>query len=150
MSKIGELKHPFNPVHTHWRVGSVSRDKTKCMPLAYIDARAVMYRLDSVCGIDGWQDSYVESPTGRIICSLSLRFDDEWITKSDGAGSTGVEGEKGAISDAFKRAAVKFGIGRYLYYIKPFWTELDGKRLPKSFDGTAYLPPYSPYSEEEE
>ena len=37
------------------------------------------------------------------------------IVKSDGAGDTDIEGEKGAISDALKRSAVLLGIGAYLY-----------------------------------
>lgn len=53
------------------------------------------------------------------------------VTKSDGAGDTQVEGDKGAISDAFKRAAVKFGVGRYLYDMEAVYvkceTHKDGK-----------------------
>ncbi len=52
-----------------------------------------------------------------MICYLSIRCDGEWVTKSDGAGDTNIEAEKGGISDALKRAAQKFGIGRYLYYL---------------------------------
>ena len=71
---------------------------------------------------------------GRIICELSCLIDGVWVTKSDGAGDTGTEGEKGAISDAKKRAAVQFGIGRYLYAIKLNWVDLDkyGKFKPPS------------------
>ena len=38
-----------------------------------------------------------------------------WITKWDGAENTDVEGVKGGLSGAMKRAAVQWGIGRYLY-----------------------------------
>lgn len=127
---LAELKKPFKESEVHWRTGSTNKKKnggtpTKGLPLAYIDARDVMKRLDDVLGIDGWQDHYEETPKGRIICSLRCRINGEWITKSDGAGETFTEGEKGAISDAFKRAAVKFGIGRYLYYIKMSWVDVD-------------------------
>ena len=54
---------------------------------------------------------------GRTVCELSLKINGVWITKTDGAGDTNIEGEKGGLSDAFKRAAVKFGVGRYLYYM---------------------------------
>tara|TARA_R100001244_G_scaffold63321_1_gene52669 strand:- start:47 stop:601 length:555 start_codon:yes stop_codon:yes gene_type:complete len=95
--------------------------------LHYIDARDVMFRLDEVIGPLNWQDTYKEV-MGRIICTLSIRFGDEWISKEDGAGDTKIEGDKGGISDAFKRAAVKWGCGRYLYYFPkdgsiPSWAD---------------------------
>jgi hypothetical protein len=91
------------------------------MALAYIDARAVMDRLDSVCGPENWTDAYTETPKGRLICTLSINIGGQWVSKSDGAGDTDVEGDKGAISDALKRAAVKWGIGRYLYDMPTPW-----------------------------
>jgi hypothetical protein len=104
-----------------WRPqGSVSKNGS-ILALAYIDARDVMDRLDEVCGPANWQDSYAETPKGRVLCTISLRIGDEWVSKSDGAGETQVEGDKGAISDALKRAAVKWGIGRYLYSIESPW-----------------------------
>jgi Rad52/22 family double-strand break repair protein len=36
-----------------------------------------------------------------------------------------MEAEKGALSDAFKRAAVRWGVGRYLYEIKSPWITLE-------------------------
>ena len=52
-----------------------------------------------------------------------------WISKSDGADDSNIEGAKGGLSDAFKRAAVKFGIGRYLYHPAAF----NGSREPASW-----------------
>lgn len=103
-----------------WRAQSVTQDGTKAMALAYIDARDVMDRLDEVVGFENWQDRYEFHGT-RTVCYLSLKIGDEWITKADGAGDSDVEAEKGAISDALKRAAVKWGIGRYLYHLKSPW-----------------------------
>lgn len=105
----------------HWRAQSVTKTGDKAMALAYIDARDVMDRLDEVCGPAGWSDSYVETPKGRVICSIAIKTEEGWISKSDGAGDTAVEGDKGGISDAFKRAAVKWGIGRYLYGMPTPW-----------------------------
>jgi hypothetical protein len=79
-----------------------------------------MDRLDAVLGAENWQDRY-EFHGVRTICYLSIRIEDEWITKGDGAGDSDVEAEKGAISDALKRAAVKWGIGRYLYDLSSPW-----------------------------
>lgn len=120
------LFDPFPREAVSWRAQSLSKLGDKAMALAYIDARDVMNRLDEVCGPLGWQDSYVETASGRVICTLSIADMDNqgktvWIAKSDGAGSTDVEGDKGGISDAFKRAAVKWGIGRYLYDLDAPW-----------------------------
>ena len=101
------LKRPFKNVK--WRKGYKNGKD-----LVYIDARDVMDRLDTVFGVDGWQTKY-EYLGGRMICNLSVRLNDTWITKSDGAGDSNIEGEKGGISDSLKRAAVLLGIGRYLY-----------------------------------
>lgn len=120
-----KLKMPFPAKKIHFRVGARTKAKDKGLPLAYIDARDVMQRLDDLFGITGWSDRYFETEKGRIICELSILVDGGWIMKSDGAGDTGTEGEKGAISDAFKRAAVKFGIGRYLYSVKLNWLPID-------------------------
>lgn len=127
------LSAPFPPASIHWRAQTVTRDGGKALALAFIDARDVMDRLDAVCGPENWQDSYTETAKGRLICTLSIRIGGEWISKSDGAGDTDVEGSKGAISDALKRAAVKWGIGRYLYSLKNVWapcesSEYNGKK----------------------
>jgi len=122
---LNDLHKPFPPEAISWRVGSTTRDKLKGLALAYIDARDVMRRLDEVCGATEWQDRYeVHGP--KTICYLSIRGGDgDWITKADGAGDSDVEAEKGSLSDSFKRAAVKWGIGRYLYDLESPWVELD-------------------------
>lgn len=126
MDKFEKLKEPFPESSVSWRVGSTNSDKSKGIALAYIDARDVMKRLDEVFGPTNWQDAYTETQKGRLLCTLSLRIESgEWVSKSDGAGDTDVEGEKGAISDAFKRAAVKWGIGRYLYDLGNEWVTIE-------------------------
>lgn len=145
-----ELAEPFPPERIHWRVGSTNAkslgvkpwEATKGVALAYVNARDVMERLDEVVGPENWQDDFVETPK-RMMCRLSIRVDGEWITKADGAGDTNMEGEKGGFSDAFKRAAVKFGIGRYLYDCEAPWIDLQNGKLPKSFDGSLYLSAFS-------
>lgn len=110
-----ELSQPFPVEYISWRLGQVYADKLRGKVLCYVDARAVMDRLDSVCGPDNWQNTYAIH--GQLaICKLGIRMPGgEWVWKEDGAGHTDVEGEKGMLSDALKRAAVHFGVGRYLY-----------------------------------
>lgn len=134
------LTEPFHHSEVKWRVGSTNREKTKGIALAYVDARAVMDRLDFVIGQENWSDEYLETATNRIICKLTIYSDCGSIVKSDGAGATTFEGEKGAISDAFKRAAVKFGIGRYLYELPNEWVELKNGRLARTPDIQKLVP----------
>ena len=94
------------------------------MVLAYIDARHVMDRLDAVCGPNGWQSEHWHAE-GKTGCRIGIKVDDEWVWKSDGAGDTNVEADKGAFSDALKRAAVNWGVGRYLYALDSPWVNLD-------------------------
>lgn len=123
---LHKLHDHFHPSKVSWRVGSTNGDKSKGMALAYIDARDVMARLDEVIGAEKWQDRYEVHGT-KTICYISIKIGEEWVTKSDGAGDSDVEAEKGSISDAFKRAAVKWGIGRYLYDIDSPWVEIESR-----------------------
>ena len=121
---LQDLFMPYPAAEIEWRVGSTNNDKSSGLALAYLTARHVMDRLDAVCGPENWQDRY-EFHGARTICYLSIRVDGEWITKADGAGDSDVEAEKGAISDALKRAAVKWGVGRYLYDLGNIWVDLE-------------------------
>lgn len=125
MSMFDDLAAPFPPEAIHWRAQMVLGHRA--LALAYLDARDVMDRLDAVCGPENWRDDYSETPRGRVLCRLSIRVGEEWITKADAAGDTAVEGEKGGVSDALKRAAVKWGIGRYLYRLKSVWAPCEIK-----------------------
>jgi len=120
---LDALKEPFDTKVIHWRVGATTKDKDKGIALAYVDARDVMKRLDEVCGIAGWQNRYIMNGAYPV-CELGLLIEGNWVWKSDGAGATDYEGEKGALSDAFKRAAVRFGVGRYLYYLPNEWVAI--------------------------
>ena len=116
-----ELSAPFEYNEIKWRVGNrftVKKGKSKYghRMLAYIDARAVFDRLDKVLGPENWQNE-IKVRNDKTISVLKIRIPgtEEWISKSDGAGDTKVEKEKGSISDAIKRSAVLFGINRSMY-----------------------------------
>lgn len=124
MIDFAKLTAPFPPDDVQWRVGATNKDKTKGMALAYIDARAVMDRLDEVCGPANWQCRYPHA-NGKTVCEIGLFIDGQWVWKADGAGDTDYEAEKGALSDSFKRAAVRWGIGRYLYELPAPWVAIE-------------------------
>jgi hypothetical protein len=119
MELLEKLKQPFPETDIEWRIQScgAKNDKPWARVLAYITSRAVMDRLDSVLGLDNWKDEYTKGPDGGVLCKLSVRVNDEWITKEDVAENTNIDPVKGGVSGALKRAAVKFGIGRYLYHL---------------------------------
>lgn len=118
------LRAPFRPDEVSWRVGPTTGDKTRGIALAYIDARVVQDRLDEVCGITGWQNRYTQADT-KTVCEIGIRIGNEWLWRADGAGDSDMEAAKGALSDAFKRAAVRWGIGRYLYDLDSPWVEIE-------------------------
>ena len=104
-----------------WRKGP------KGMELAYIDARDVMDLLDEVVGAENWQCDYKELG-GKMYCGIGILVavqlnlegipNDRWVWKWDMGTESTIDSDKGEASDSFKRAAVKWGVGRFLYDIK--------------------------------
>ena len=107
------FKRPFKESQLRWRKGPGGTE------LVYITARDVMDKLDEGAGSDGWETKYIEV-MGRVICELTGNYQGKLITKSDGAEDTTIEGAKGGLSDALKRAAVQHGIFRYGYIPSAF------------------------------
>ena len=136
------LKAPFPVDSLSWRIGNKTNwdrvnnkpkdpnKPVKAQMLVYIDSRDVQDRLDEVCDLCGynWENDFKEV-NGRLVCNLKLSNVIGSITRSDGAGDTDFEAEKGGLSDALKRAAVLFGVGRYLYNAKNFntWIKYEKK-----------------------
>src|SRR5438046_7273945 len=134
------LSAPFALTEVKFKPAVVSGNRA--MALAYVDARVIQDRLDDVLGVDGWQDDYECREDGSVVCRLRLRLGAEWITKVDVGGPSeqpdGGDRLKAAFSDALKRAAVKFGIGRYLYRLPAQWLDYDAQR--RKFLQTPSLP----------
>ncbi len=107
------LAAPFESHEVKIRAASGGRQ------LHYITARTAMNRLDDVLGPENWWDEYVPS-ANSVLCRLTLRLPDgTTVTKCDAGGYAGMadqgDDDKSGFSDAFKRAAAKFGVARYLY-----------------------------------
>jgi hypothetical protein len=127
---LSALAAPFDRNEVKFRPGAVSSNRALALP--YIDARCVQDRLDAVVGAANWQDEYQLLPDGSALCRLSLRLGGEWIVKADVGGPSdqpdGGDRHKAAVSDALKRAAVKWGVGRYLYRLPLLWCDFDSAR----------------------
>lgn len=74
------------------------------------------------------------------MCKLGIRINGDWVWKTDGADNSDIEATKGGFSNALRRAAVKWGIGRYLYNLPDYWVSVDERgqiikppELPKAF-----------------
>lgn len=145
---MNALKAPFPESEIEWRVGPTNADKTKGIALAYITARAVMNRLDAVFGVGGWQDDYqfipgADGSKNAWVCRLTVLIDGVWITKADAADESDMESTKGGVSDALKRAAVKFGIGRYLYNLPNVWVPIEVRGKTAYLKGRPKLPAWA-------
>lgn len=137
-SLFSRLSLPFPASRLEWRIGRKTASGKGFM-FPYVTSRGIMERLDDVFGADGWSASYT-AIEGGFLCTLGCCVNKEkdcWVHKQDGAGRTDVEPVKGGISGALKRAAVAWGIGRYLYELPQVLVDLeDGKY----FKGKIILP----------
>ena len=138
------LAAPFDATEVKFKPQHIAGNRALAVP--FVDARVIQDRLDEVLGVMGWQDSYECLPDGSVVCRLRIRLGAEWITKEDVGGQSEQPDEgdrrKAAFSDALKRAAVKFGIGRYLYRLKPQWVDYDPQK--RQLVGTPKLPAVTP------
>jgi hypothetical protein len=113
------------------------------LTFAYIDARAVMNRLDEVFGLGGWSSSHrlVDSESGAVECTLTLHLAVfNGVSHSDVGYPNSDRSEeplKDAYSDSLKRAAVRLGIGRYLYELEPGETKPKTDRESEPCDHTS-------------
>lgn len=131
---LTKLKDKFPSDDIEWRIGSSGIKKdgniwATC--LAYISARAIMNRLDEVCGAENWTPKYTQVSSTGVMCHLAIKICDQWVTKEDGAEHTDFEPFKGGISSALKRAGSVWGIGRYLYELDAGFAEVSPTKQPK-------------------
>ena len=135
------LRAPSQLSEIAWRVGPTGFGDNGpwIQVVPYVTARAIQERFDNACGPANWQNSepVFHQPNtyqveewdkkkkafvtktryvpGRVSIGIGVRIGDEWIWKHDGANETNVEPFKGGVSNAEKRAAVQWGVGRDLY-----------------------------------
>jgi hypothetical protein len=135
-AQLARLADVFPADALEWRVQQADKNsvtgKLWARLAVYVDARAVMARLDEVCGVGNWQVRYRETTKG-LMAGIGIRVATSpergasgarWMWKWDGAGymksSEGLsesDAAKGTHSQALKRAAIVWGIGRYLYEV---------------------------------
>lgn len=118
-----ELSRPFPDALIKYRVGAISRDKTRAQALAYVAVNHYIDRLNEL--IPGrWQVAYEPWGDNRLICRLTIGE----LTRSstgDGTGSPDAVAGAAMEAQALKRACARFGLGRYLYELPVVWIPYD-------------------------
>lgn len=118
------LRRPFDLHAVQFRALEGSKgERLNCA--AYVTARTVIDRLNLVCP-HLWEEPRYELVPGGLRCDLTV----DGLTRSDVGWSSGTGnamGLKALYSDAFKRAAVKFGVGVSLYALPRLVLTVEGK-----------------------
>lgn len=138
---LTQLAAPFPPTDVEWRIQTAGKGTQGiyAKAIAYLDNRAIVERLDQVCGIGGWQNRFEEWSVGQpgVLCGIGIKIEGEWIWKWDGAEQPKEKGDgqpvavKGGFSAAMKRAAsTGWGIGRYLYGLPEKFVQIVEKNTP--------------------
>lgn len=158
------LQNLKKEVPYQWRIQSKTKNKDKAICSAYIDARDVMNVLDTHCEY-GWQTDVKEiagfifygiginvplvPPTGEeedfeMTLHTIWRWDTGSRIEDDKADNMYEQAGKSAASDAFKRAAVQWGVGRFLYDLDTVLLPCDGYNVvdeqgQRVYDLTTYI-----------
>lgn len=111
------LVAPFERRSIKLKIQAFAKNKTRGLIAPYLDARDIMDRLDFVFPA-AWSVHY---DADAHACSILI---DEATRKVTDVG--GSDDYKTFMSDAFKRAAVHLGIGRYLYRLPKYYADLEG------------------------
>lgn len=141
------FSQPFDPDLLYYKPQVVSKDKTKCQIAVYADPRAYIDRLNEAVGPENWGTTFEtivipfsgEKGWGEnrkivaghkviVYCHLSITG----MGTHTEVGEAQTDNENvatSAVGQAFKRACVTFGIGRYLYdFSKGQWADYDDKK----------------------
>ncbi len=159
-SKLSEC---FDPEDIKWLPGTTNKDRTSAQAMAYADPRAYMDRLNEVVGPENWSKEFrtltatgfdrvkegwgnaedkVFPNQGKLLVTCRLTIKGIGATEDVGeAELTDPNAHTVAAAQAFKRACVQFGMGRYLYDLPKVWCDFDNKT--KQFKTTPVLPDWA-------
>src|SRR5215469_2882939 len=143
---FAELEMPFPPDQVRWRVMNTSTDKKRGQIVPYADPRAYTDRLNALFSPQGWTRDYqVETInnitrvskgealiTGKVLVTCTVTI--SGLGSHSGTGEKWADDPNGmtaADAQAFKRACVVFGLGRYFYDFVAPWVDLDQNRQPR-------------------
>lgn len=157
-SEVEKLRAPFKPEDIYWKPQTVDYKAKTALAVAYADPRCYVDRLNDVFGVGGWSDTYYftvtpfnkyvkgkaawndkpatedkQVPGNKVLVVATINISALGITVSSTGDSDAADDNAAtsAEAQAFKRAAMKLGLGRYLYelpkqtarYDKGKWTD---------------------------
>jgi len=130
---LSKLSMPIPVEEIQWKPQTIDAENRRALMVAYVDARWVAQRLDEATeGAWSFTTEVVVSTEEHVVIKGTLTIDN--YTKEDmgeyrkqGAKDS-IEMYKAAVSDALKRAAVMFGVGRELYSLPISWVDWDVQR----------------------
>jgi hypothetical protein len=121
-----QLAAPFAVDDVEWRPSGKTGANQRSSLVPYVDARTIQQRLDDVVGIGGWSFDWTPvAVEGGEVKQAKGVLTVLGVSKADVGTASNWEASKGAVSDALKRAAVMFGLGRYLYELPAVVVALD-------------------------
>jgi hypothetical protein len=142
---FARLTEPFDPSEIKWRVTHTTRDGSRGAVIAFADPRAYSDRLNQIFTPSGWTRTYEVNTvssvtrmkkdkliqTGKVLVTCTVTIaglgthadsGEEWADEENAMTS--------AQAQAFKRACICFGLGRYLYNFAEMWVPLNEYRQP--------------------
>jgi len=140
---FARLAEPFAPSVVEWVVSATSQGKDghRGLMAAYADPRAYLDRLNQLFTPGGWTQDYSFQVVGNVerkgregkvsVCAkvmVCCRVTIFGVGTHSGTGEHWADDENavtGGDAQAFKRACVCFGLGRYLYDVPQVWVDLD-------------------------
>jgi hypothetical protein len=146
---LEKLAEPFHPSLVEWVVTATAPGKNgqRGLLAAYADPRAYLDRLNQLFTPGGWTREYSFQVVGNVerkgrdgkglqcakvmVCCRVTIFG---IGSHSGTGEHWADDENavtGGDAQAFKRACVCFGLGRYLYDVPQVWVDLDEFKRPR-------------------
>jgi len=146
---FARLAEPFAPSVVEWVVSATSQGKDghRGLMAAYADPRAYLDRLNQLFTPGGWTQDYSFQVVGNVerkgregkvsVCAkvmVCCRVTIFGVGTHSGTGEHWADDENavtGGDAQAFKRACVCFGLGRYLYDVPQVWVDLDEFKRPR-------------------
>lgn len=142
-----QLAEPFDVSEIKWRVTHTNRDGSRGAVIAFADPRAYTDRLNQLFTPSGWTRNYDVTTvsavsrlkrdkviqTGKVLVTCTLTI--ARLGCHSGSGEKWADEENAftaAEAQAFKRTAMCFGLGRYLYKLPETWVSLDEYGKPTS------------------
>lgn len=115
---IETLGAPYDEKTIGVKIQAFNKERTKALLVLYLQHTDVYGRLDSVD--PSWSSQVTNTMVIGNAVFVRVRLTVKGVSRENvGEG----EDEKSALSDAIKRAAMLFGVGRYLYDTETVWVD---------------------------